>query len=239
MTAATPGYDGRRRAILALDTSTSHCIVATASPAGVVDGVTTWPAGYRHGETLLPTIGRTLGEQNIRRSRLVAIVVGTGPGAFTGLRVGLATAKTLAASLGIPLVGISTGEALLAAAVDATPPTAARPLPLVLLLPAGPSDRLLVRAGQPPRLVPGGTEPDLDADEVLVALDLADRAAPDALERGARAWSAFPAALVRLGAQRLADGDVDDPALLVPEYVTLPRGIAAQTGEVTWSRDPR
>ncbi len=252
---ARTGHDGRCRAILALDTATSRCIVATASPAGVLDGVTTWPAGYRHGETLLPTIGRTLGEQNIRRSRLTAIVVGTGPGAFTGLRVGLATAKTLAASLGIPLVGVSTGEALLVAAAtvdrtDRTDPTdpidPTEPGPpdgpvrsLVLLLPAGPSDRLLVRPGHPPRLLPGGTEPEVDVGEVVVALDLAERAAPEALERGERAWSGFPAALVRLGVERLAAGDVDDPALLVPEYVTLPRGISAQTGEVTWSRDLR
>ena len=46
---------------------------------------------------------------NIRRSRLTGIVVGTGPGAFTGLRVGLATAKGLAHGLGIPIVGVSTG----------------------------------------------------------------------------------------------------------------------------------
>src|SRR4029077_7702409 len=86
-------HDGRRAAILAIHCATTQVVVASGTAGGVIDGLTTWPAGYRHGETLVPTIKRFLGEQNIRRSRLTAIVVGTGPGAFTGLRVGLATAK--------------------------------------------------------------------------------------------------------------------------------------------------
>ena len=91
-------HDGRRRAILSIDTATRRIVIATGSPSGVTDGISTWPAGYRHGETLLRSIGRFLGEQNIRRSRLVGIVVGSGPGAFTGLRVGIATAKGMARS---------------------------------------------------------------------------------------------------------------------------------------------
>ena len=160
--APIPGYarmssthDGRRRAILAIDCATTQVVVATGSPTGEVDGATTWPAGYRHGETLLPTISRFLGEQNIRRSRLVGIVVGTGPGAFTGLRVGIATAKGLAHGLGLPIVGISTAEALLAAA--ASDEGSGDP---VLLMPAGPSDRIVVRRGSPPALLPAGSEPD-------------------------------------------------------------------------------
>ncbi|MEK6721148.1 MAG: tRNA (adenosine(37)-N6)-threonylcarbamoyltransferase complex dimerization subunit type 1 TsaB [Chloroflexota bacterium] len=236
-------HDGRRRALLAFDTSTSRCIVATATPAGTLDGSTMWPAGYRHGETLLPTIGRFLSEQNIRRSRLAGIIVGTGPGAFTGLRVGLATAKTLAASMRLPLVGVSTAEALLdaagaAAAADAGDRTA-RIGPFVLLLPAGPSDRLVIRHGEPARLVPGGSDPDIAPGETLVALDLPERAPVDALVRGEAAFSRLAAALVGLGAERLARNDVDDPARLVPEYVTLPRGVTALEGEVSWSRDPR
>ena len=47
-------HDGRRRAILAIDTATTQVVVASGSPDGVIDGLTTWAAGYRHGETLLP-----------------------------------------------------------------------------------------------------------------------------------------------------------------------------------------
>src|SRR6476469_8240793 len=132
-------HDGRRAAILAIDPATTRIVIATGSPSWIADGISTWSAGYRHGETLLPSISRFLGEQNIRRSRLTGIVVGTGPGAFTGLRVGIATAKGIAHGLGIPLVGVSTAEALIDAAAIALGTPAER---IVLLVPAGPSDRI-------------------------------------------------------------------------------------------------
>jgi tRNA threonylcarbamoyl adenosine modification protein YeaZ len=225
-------HDGRRRAILAIDTATTRVVVATGSPSGEVDGITTWAAGYRHGEMLLATVERFLGEQNIRRSRLVGIVVGTGPGAFTGLRVGIATAKGIAHGLRLPIVGISTAEALLAG-LDGEPGDP------VLLMPAGPSDRIVVRRGAPPELLPGGRDPELAAGEVVVAVDLEGRAAPDAVERGERARSTLGRILIELGATRLRSGSSDDLAELVPEYVTLPRGVTRAGGEVAWSRDPR
>jgi hypothetical protein len=223
-------HDGRRPAILAIDTATTQVVIATGSPDGVTDGISTWTAGYRHGETLLPSISRFLGEQNIRRSRLSGIVVGTGPGAFTGLRVGMATAKGLAHALAIPLVGVSTAEALLAAVgLDRT----------VLLLPAGPRDRLLVRGGSPPVPLPAGSEPDLRPFERIVAVDLDGRASADELERGNRAVAGLGRELIRLGAARLASGTGSELEALVPDYVTLPRGVRAASDDVAWSRDHR
>lgn len=241
-------HDGRRRAILAIDTATTQVVIASGSPDGEIDGLTTWTAGYRHGETLLPSIARFLGEQNLRRSRLVGIVVGTGPGAFTGLRVGIATAKGLAHGLGLPIAGISTAEAFLAAAlVDAEAAEAAGAADArgdalgqpVLLLPAGPNDRVLARHGEAAHLLPGGTDPMLAPGEWLVAVDLEGRAPEPAVVRGDRARRGLGRALVRMGAQRLRDVGGDDLAGLVPEYVTLPRGVTTQAGEVAWSRDLR
>ena len=227
-------------AILAIDTATTRVLVASGSPDGQIDGITTWVAGYRHGETLLSSIAHFLGEQNLRRSRLTGIVVGTGPGAFTGLRVGIATAKGLAHGLGLPIAGVSTGEAILAAAVaDAAAVGGAAAGRPVLLLPAGPSDRVMVRPGSVPTLLPGGTDPDLAPGEWLVAVDLEGRAPDEAVRRGERARQGSAGVLVRMGADRLRAGSGDDLASLVPEYVTLPRGVARQSGEVTWSRDPR
>jgi tRNA threonylcarbamoyladenosine biosynthesis protein TsaB len=238
--AAGSPHDGRRHAILAIDTATTRALVASGSPDGQIDGITTWAVGYRHGETLLSSIARFLGEQNLRRSRLTGIVVGTGPGAFTGLRVGIATAKGLAHGLGLPIAGVSTGEAILAAAVADTAasggPASGRP---VLLLPAGPSDRVMVRPGAVPALLPGGTDPDLAPGEWLVAVDLEGRAPDEAVSRGERARLGSAGVLIRMGAERLRAGLGDDLASLVPEYVTLPRGVATQSGEVAWSRDPR
>ena len=73
----------------------------------------------------------------------------------------------------------------------------------------------------------------------VLALDLADRAPDDALARGEAARSMLGAGLLRLGAARLAAADTDDLARLVPDYVTLPRGVRTDGGEVSWSHDRR
>ena len=224
---------GPGRTLLALDTATSRVVVARGGLDGALADRIEWAAGYRHGETLLPAIERMLGPVGSRTS-VGAIVVGTGPGAFTGLRVGIATAKGLAHGLGCPIVGVSTGLALLAASADAGDPGED-----VLLLPAGPSDRVLVRRAGVPELLPGGREPSLEPGERLVAVDLEGRAPADAVARGERARDGLGAALLRLGAARLAAGGADDLERLVPDYVTLPRGVRAAAGEVAWSRDPR
>jgi tRNA threonylcarbamoyl adenosine modification protein YeaZ len=230
--------NGRRPWILAIDTATSRVVVAAATPEGELLGTTTWEAGRTHGEQLLPAIGRLHGEANLRRSRIRGVIVGTGPGAFTGLRVGLATAKALAHELGVPIAGVATGEALLRAATAGGADGSPSIDRIALLLPAGPNDRHLVRHGAEPRLLPGGEEPDLGAGDVVVAVDLAGRAPEDALARGEAARAGLAAALVDLGVPRLAAGG-DDLARLVPEYVSLPRGVRAESGEVEWSRDPR
>ncbi len=232
-------HEGRAGAVLVIDTATSRVVIATGTTDGAVDDVATWEPGYRHGETLLPSIARVLGEANtgrsqldanIGRSQLGAIVVGTGPGAFTGLRVGIATAKGLAHGLAVPLVGVSTAEALMAAA--ATP----RP---VLLLPAGPSDRVLVRPGEAPRSVRGGLDPELDPGETLIAVDLVGRAPSDAVTRGDEARAGLASALLSAGVARLRAYPDGELATLVPEYVTPPRGARPTEGTVTWSRDHR
>ena len=236
--------------ILVIDTATSRAVVglgtgpdgadAPAGPAGGI-AVRTWPVRHQHGETLLPTLIAFLAEQGAALTDLSGIIVGTGPGAFTGLRVGLATAKGLAHGLGLPIVGISTAEALLEAARvpgDATDAGSDAPRQL-LLLPAGPNDRVAVRAGRSPELLPGGEEPSIDREDRLVAVDLDGRAPADAVVRGDAARDGLAGALFRLGVARLAAGEPDDLAVLVPEYVTLPRGIRASSGEMTWSRDHR
>lgn len=220
-------------AILALDTATTAIVVAVGTRRGELLALATWPAGWRHGETLLPAISRLLGDRGIARRDLVGVVVGTGPGAFTGLRVGIATAKGLAHGLEIPIAGVPTAEALIASAARDAGAPAER---VVLLLPAGPSDRVAVRGGEAPRLLPGETEPELGAGDLLVAVDLANRAPADAAARGERARERLGAELLWLGAARLGAGTGDDLARLAPEYVSLPRGIRELAGEIRWSR---
>jgi hypothetical protein len=136
----------------------------------------------------------------------------------------------MAHGLGIPLVGVSTAEALLAAAGLPRP---------VLLLPAGPTDRLVVRPGERPLPLPAGLEPEIRDGETLVAVDLEGRAPADALERGEAARARLGHELIRLGADRLRADTPAELETLVPDYVTLPRGVRAADGTVAWSRDHR
>jgi tRNA threonylcarbamoyladenosine biosynthesis protein TsaB len=220
------------RPVLALDTATSVACVVLASPEGALLASDAWTAGHRHGEELLARVDAILARAGVARTDLGGIAVGLGPGAFTGLRVGIATAKGLAVGLGVPIGGVGTGTTLAAAAIAAG--VAPAGAPIAVLLPAGPSERTLDVDGTAVRL-PAGVDPDLPAGAVLVAVDLDGRAPADALARGAGARVAFPAALAHAGAARLRAGG-DDLAPMVPEYVTPPRGIAAPTGEVAWSR---
>lgn len=225
--------------VLAMDTGTSQIVVAAGELDGRVVAVLGEPAGYRHGELLLATVDDMLARTGLERRGLKGIIVGTGPGAFTGLRVGLATAKTMAHGLGIPIVGIGTALGLIhAAAGNGSAPT----LPessIVLLMPAGPRDRLIVTSAAAPRMLVGDGELDGLDPAIIVAVDLEDRAPNDAVARGVVAHRGLGASLVALGSERLRAGSVDDPEQLVPEYVTLPRGVTATVGAIEWSNDKR
>ena len=229
--------------LLAIDTATSVAFVATGEPDGTLRREAGWTAGYRHGEELLGHVVEVLRADGLEPGDLGAIIIGTGPGAFTGLRIGLATAKTLAHELGVPIIGSSTAAARASAAVDRG---AARPQRAVLL-PAGPSAIVVVELdAEPgdvtrptssgvPRLVSGGTALQLRPGAAAIAVDLEERAEPAAVALGNIARSALAASLIALGARRLIRGEHDDVARLVPEYVSLPRGVTATSGEVAWS----
>jgi tRNA threonylcarbamoyl adenosine modification protein YeaZ len=73
----------------------------------------------RHGEMLAPGIAQVLAEAGALNTDITAVAVGVGPGPFTGLRVGLVTARTLGFSLDIPVYGVCTLDVLAAEAIDA------------------------------------------------------------------------------------------------------------------------
>jgi tRNA threonylcarbamoyl adenosine modification protein YeaZ len=237
----------RRAWLLAIDTATSRVIVAAGATDGRMLAARTFPAEHRHGERLLATIDALVAETALDLATLAGIIAGTGPGAFTGLRVGLATAKTLAHELRVPIVGVSTGEALLEAArsaADEASPGIGEGASVTLLLPAGPRDQVSVTSGRPPEILPSGaaaTERPGSSGGLVVAVDLAGRASDAAIVLGDAALNGLPAALLRIGAERLATGS-DEAETLVPEYVTLPRGVSTAVdpeGGMAWSHDRR
>ncbi len=101
--------------VLALDTSTPAVTAALgevtdAGMKGIAERRTVDPRA--HGERLAPQVQLVLDDAGVRPRELSAIVAGTGPGPFTGLRVGLATAAAMGQALGIPAYGICSLDAL-------------------------------------------------------------------------------------------------------------------------------
>lgn len=229
--------------MLVIDTATRQGVVGLADGDGVLLASEAWTTGHRHGEELLSHLDNTLARLEANAEHIKWIAVGIGPGSFTGLRIGLATAKTLAYGLGVPLVGIPTTHALaLAAAMPGRE--------VVVALPAGAHDRYLThleaRADHVEELQPASLVVSLEAEVAasesvpLIAVDLAEPEVPEtAVAFGLRALNGLAAALARLAATAFAAGRTDDAAELVPAYVALPRGITEAAASVEWSPDLR
>jgi tRNA threonylcarbamoyladenosine biosynthesis protein TsaB len=118
--------------ILAFDTATG-----VATSALVRDG-RTLVEGVSVPGAILEGIDKLLGTANVEPENLEAIVVGTGPGSFTGLRMGLAAARALAFALEVPVAGVSTLDALATGAPGALPIVDARRRELFTLVEGSP-----------------------------------------------------------------------------------------------------
>ena len=108
--------------LLALDTSTPLVSVALHDGRGVVHRAVS-EVPLQHGEQLAVMIAAALRERGADRTDLTGIAVGVGPGPFTGLRVGVVTARVLALALGVPSYGVASLDVLAVAAADALPAT--------------------------------------------------------------------------------------------------------------------
>lgn len=171
--------------ILGIDTSGAQCAVALADGERTLRQVSAMQRG--HAEHLMPMIDTVLAEAGASFGDLTRIGVCTGPGSFTGIRVGVAAARGLALGLGVPAVGIGRLEALAAQAAAA--------LPLVVVI-SGPQGAAYAqdfdaecRPEGPPRLVAADADP--SGGRVLVG---AGGLLPDCLPD--------PAVIARLAATR-------------------------------------
>lgn len=106
--------------VLALDTALAACAVAVSDGAGSLT-LDEAVIGVGHAEHLIPQIDAVLAKAGLRPADLGRVVAVVGPGSFTGIRAGLAAARGLGLALGIPVVGVTTLEALAAEARVAVP----------------------------------------------------------------------------------------------------------------------
>ena len=98
--------------ILSIETSTRSCSVALSLNGKLVNSIEEVSEQYSHSEQLTVFIEQLLLNENIKVSDLDAIAIGSGPGSYTGLRIGTSTAKGLCFACGIPLIAIPTLDAM-------------------------------------------------------------------------------------------------------------------------------
>lgn len=217
--------------LLAIDTSTNDSGVALYNERGVL-AECSWFSGRRHAEQVLPQIDLLLRQLDAEPVDLRAIAVASGPGSWSGLRVGMSLAKALAVAHDLPLLGVSTLDVLACAhrhrRVDAV-------VPLVRL------GRDRYGAAVYRSTADGWTqvEPvrnlaldDLRSfDPPLFVCGDVDEAARTLLEQhyGSQVGIAIgaenvrrPSLLAEIAWQRLARGDVDDLVALEPLYLGSP-----------------
>ncbi|MFH1775119.1 MAG: tRNA (adenosine(37)-N6)-threonylcarbamoyltransferase complex dimerization subunit type 1 TsaB [Chloroflexota bacterium] len=223
---------------LAIDTSTDVAGLAITQ-GGKVLAELSWYCRRNHSNELLPRLASLLKQSKLDIGSADGIIVAQGPGSYNGLRVGISTAKALAFSLGIPVVGISTleAEAYQYAAIG---------LPICPVFSAG-RDKIATALYQG-----AGNEWRQLAVEHLTTLDELCRAIDtrtifcgeflplvvEGLKERLGEKAAIPPTgeilprirfLAELGIRRLKAGDYDDVATLQPLYlrqphITQPRG---------------
>jgi tRNA threonylcarbamoyl adenosine modification protein YeaZ len=207
--------------LLAFDTATPAVTVALHDGQRVLAETSTVDA-RRHGELLAPSIAKVLAGTGPRD--LTGIAVGVGPGPFTGLRVGVVTARVFSRTLGIPVHGICTLDALARAAVDAQATsqeflavTDARRKELYWARYSAAGERLDGPAVNRPDDLPAG-------------LPIAGQAVSLYPALGESIWPEHPSAavLATLAAERLAGGGA---GLLPPEPLYLRRPDAQIPGQ--------
>ena len=225
--------DTPRHVLLALDTSTDRAAIGLKNGASFAE--LAWPAGRSQTTSLLMAIDWLLDTSNLTTDDLAAVAVATGPGTFTGLRVGMSLAKGLVLARDLPLIGIPTLD------VTAFPYQTAG-ISVCAMLPAG-RGRIVWATSEQGGAVSAPTNstvPEaiamltenphlLAAGEILEdhrqQLEIANvRTEPAAL--GGRR----PAVLAQLAWDRWQAGDVDDATLLEPTYV---HGQRATTAPIT------
>lgn len=151
--------------ILGIDTSAGQCAVALFASDGRV-----WqraePMDRGHAEALFPMIDAVLSDAGVALGDLARIAVCTGPGSFTGVRIGVAAARGLALGCGIPAVGITRFEALASGPGPVALPGRSGQIFVQDFGPDGPDGRHTPLG--PPR-IETGTAPDRMADPAIIA----------------------------------------------------------------------
>ena len=180
--------------LLAIDTAANLCAACVFDTQAGERGRAVLDLGKGHAEHLIAVIDEALGHAGMTYADLDGIAVSVGPGSFTGVRVGVATARGLALALKIPAIGITTLDALAREASEANPGRA-----VVVRIEAGRGQIYAAAFSSAGELTFGPAALDLEATDRLIR-----EMGEDALIAAGK--TADIATYARLGAERLADG---------------------------------
>lgn len=218
--------------ILSLDTTTRGGSVALTRGEHLLS-VVAGDAARSHAERLPAEIEAALAHAGVQRADLNVLAVATGPGAFTGLRIGLAAMQGLAMTLGLPVIGISALDALAdevdPAEADLVAPwmDAQRGEVFATLVDRAANRVLESPLAAHPALVLDAWRPHLAGRRAIFIGDAAPRDAALFSGAGAEQWSVrvpplLAPALARLAGRRAARGEGGLPHQLEPLYVRRP-----------------
>ncbi|WP_431856855.1 tRNA (adenosine(37)-N6)-threonylcarbamoyltransferase complex dimerization subunit type 1 TsaB [Azospirillum sp.] len=218
--------------VLGLDTATSGCSAALWDD-GRITARRAEPMARGQAEALVPMVDAVLADAGVGFADLDRIAVTVGPGAFTGLRISLAAARGFALAAGLPVVGLTTFEAL----VHAVPEAERRGRTVLAVVDSRRAEPFLqlfaddlTPLGEPALLLPDAVPGWLPAGPLLVVGDGVPLLRPVLEGREGTAFAAEPglpdaAVVAALGAQR-AEGLPPQPLYLRSPDVTLPKGAA-------------
>jgi tRNA threonylcarbamoyladenosine biosynthesis protein TsaB len=207
--ATIPTAAGDDRPILAIDTSSGQGGIALYDGRHLSSR--TWPADRAHTTTLLSEIHHLLNRAGLQVRDLNAIGIATGPGAFTGLRVGFGVAKGFHLATGLPLIGIPTLEAAALAFADCG-------TPIVAAIGAGrsPQNGTLTELMEELRGVgPVHVTGEIDEDQARLIEELEGVSIPPPPLRLRQ-----PGAIAELTWRRWHSGSFDDAESIEPVYLS-------------------
>jgi tRNA threonylcarbamoyl adenosine modification protein YeaZ len=207
--------------VLVIDTSSPAVTAAlvTVGPEVAVSAIRAPIAARGHGELLTPAVAACLADAGITARQVDAVVAGTGPGPYTGLRVGLVTAAAFADAIGVPTYGVCS--------LDAIADTCADEPELLVVTDARRREVYWARYAGGVRV--GEVHVDRPAD---VPTDAVSAVAGTGVELYPDAWTGLrarperypdPGALVRLARDRIESGAPADP--LTPLYLRRPDAV--------------
>lgn len=219
--------------ILALNTSTLQFGLALLEEDGTIRGELLMSKGRRHFGGLMPSLHFLLTTSGSDIGEIHCLVVAVGPGSFTGLRVGLSAAKGLCHALKVPIIGVSSLEAMASQLPYSDHPTApilgSRKGEVFIAQFIWGDNHSLIRIKEDTSLKFEDLPSQCERPTLFIGNDFASQGpiikkmlGPDGLLAPSHLWNIKSSAMGFLGLKRFQAHDFDDPQSLNPLYLRPP-----------------